>query len=139
MLLSEDSKLQGDLKKQKKEQTVKKKLSPQSTEGQCRGTYQERVDPNKWARCRWAQHQKDYEIPGLSTECLACEWRQDGLHGLIGSHKHTELCRQRMEEAMTVQSDLKKQKKDDKAERQLLVHFIEGPLSRTYQKKTRSK
>ena len=55
--------------------------------GECRRTYRKQMRP------------KDFKEHGCSTNCLGCEWIQNGLYGLIGYRNHTDLCRQRTEEA----------------------------------------
>ena len=97
VLISEESKVKGDSKKQKKKQEAERQLRPHSTQGQWRW-FRQRLHPNR-RRLR----RKDFEVYGFSIACLVCERIQNGLYGLIGYTKHTDLCRQRMEEAMTVQ------------------------------------
>ena len=60
--------------------------------GECRRTYRKQMRP------------KDFKEHGCSTNCLGCEWIQNGLYGLIGYRNHTDLCRQRMEEALRVET-----------------------------------
>ena len=59
--------------------------------GECRKTYRKRMRP------------QDFQEHGFSTNCLGCEWIQNGLYGLIGYRNHTESCRQRMDEALGIQ------------------------------------
>ena len=59
--------------------------------GECRKTYHRRMRP------------QDFQEHGFSTNCLGCEWIQNGLYGLIGYRNHTDSCRQRMDEALGIQ------------------------------------
>ena len=59
--------------------------------GERRKTYRRRMRP------------QDFQEHGFSTNCLGCEWIQNGLYGLIGYRNHTDSCRQRMDEALGIQ------------------------------------